>query len=92
MNVCVEGAEGEAMLLALALEGICVSSGSACTTGDLEPSHVLLALGIAPELAHGSLRFTLGHENTEAEVDAVLDVLPQIVERFRAMSPMEKRT
>jgi len=92
VNVCVDGAEGEAMLLALGFEGICVSSGSACTTGDLEPSHVLLALGIPPALAHGSLRFTLGRENTEAQVDAVLDVLPRIVERFRTMSPIEKRT
>jgi len=90
VSVCVEGAEGEAMLLALAIEGISVSSGSACTTGSLDPSHVLLALGIPAEDAHGSLRFTLGHDNTEAHVECVLDLLPKVVARFRAMNPIEK--
>jgi cysteine desulfurase len=87
VNVCVEGAEGEAMLLALDEEGICVSSGSACTSGTLDPSHVLLAMGIPPEIAHGSLRITLGRSNTAEHVERFLEVLPGIVERFRAMNP-----
>ena len=87
VNVCVEGAEGEAMLLALDEEGICVSSGSACTSGTLDPSHVLLAMGIPPEIAHGSLRITLGRSNTAEHVERFLEVLPGIVERFRSMNP-----
>ncbi len=87
LNVVIEGVEGEAMLLRLDAEGIQVSSGSACTTGSLEPSHVLLAIGLPPEVAHGSLRFTLGRENTEEDIRHVLDVLPGIVSRLRAMSP-----
>lgn len=91
VNVCVEGAEGEAMLLSLDMEGICVSSGSACTSGTLNPSHVLLAMGISPEIAHGSLRLTLGRSTTEAEIDFFLDVLPPIVERLRKMSPLKRK-
>ena len=91
VNVCVEGAEGEAMLLSLDMEGICVSSGSACTSGTLNPSHVLLAMGIPPEIAHGSLRLTLGRSTTEAEIDFFLDVLPPIVERLRKMSPLKRK-
>ena len=87
LNVVIDGVEGEAMLLRLDAEGIQVSSGSACTTGSLEPSHVLLAIGLPPEVAHGSLRFTLGRENSEEDIRHVLDVLPAIVSRLRAMSP-----
>jgi len=80
--------EGESILLSLDMEGIAGSSGSACTSGALEPSGVLLAMGIPHELAHGSLRLTLGHSTTEAQVDRVLEVLPGIVARLRAMSPL----
>ncbi len=88
VHVCVEGIEGEAMLLCLDTNKICCSSGSACTTGSLDPSHVLLAMGMAAEVAHGSLRFTLGKENTTEEIDMVLEVFPGIVEKLRAMSPI----
>jgi len=87
LNVSVEGVEGEAMILCLDMNRICVSSGSACTTGSLDPSHVLLAMGIPAEVAHGSLRFTLGRSNTEEHIDLVLKELPPIVERLRKMSP-----
>lgn len=80
--------EGEGMLLGLDMMGIAASSGSACTSASLEPSHVLLAMGIPPEVAHGSLRLTLGHENTEEDVHYLLEVLPGIVERLRSMSPL----
>ena len=90
VNVSVDFAEGESMVLNLDLEGICVSTGSACSSASLEPSHALLALGLSPEQAHGSLRFSLGRENTEADVERVLEVLPGIVARLRAMSPLLK--
>jgi cysteine desulfurase len=90
VNVSVDFVEGESMILNLDLEGICASSGSACTSSSLEPSHVLLALGVLPEQAHCSLRFTLGRENTEADVERVLEVLPGIVAKLRAMSPVVK--
>jgi len=90
VNVSVDFVEGESMLLNLDLEGICASTGSACSSAILEPSHVLLALGLPPEQAHGSLRFTLGRENTEADVEQVLEVLPGIVAKLRAMSPLSK--
>ncbi|HID87567.1 MAG TPA: cysteine desulfurase NifS [Anaerolineae bacterium] len=80
--------EGEGLLLSLDMKGICASSGSACTSASLEPSHVLLAMGIPPEIAHGSLRLTLGHENTEEEINYVLEVLPEAVERLRSISAM----
>lgn len=80
--------EGESLLLSLDLEGIAGSSGSACTSGSLEPSHVLLAMGIPHELAHGSLRLTLGDENTKGDIERVLEVLPPIVKRLRDMSPL----
>lgn len=80
--------EGEGLLLGLDMMGIAASSGSACTSASLEPSHALLALGIPPEVAHGSLRLTLGHENSEEDVDYLLEVLPGIVERLRSMSPL----
>jgi len=82
--------EGEAMLLNLDLAGVCASSGSACTSASLEASHVLLAMGIPPEVAHGSLRLTLGRENTEEDIDYVLEILPGIVQKLRAMSPLYK--
>ena len=78
------------MCLRLDLEGICASTGSACSTGSLEPSHVLLALGLPHEQAHGSLRFSLGKWTTEAEIDRVLDTLPRVVTKLREMSPLLK--
>lgn len=80
--------EGESLLLNLDLKGIAASSGSACTSGSLDPSHVLLAMGITHEIAHGSLRLSLGRENTEEDVDYCLEVLPEIVARLRSMSPL----
>ena len=88
VSICVEGVEGEAMLLCLDAENICVSSGSACTTGSLDPSHVLLAMGLSAEVAHGSLRFSMGRHTIEEEVNRVLEVFPGIVEKLRAMSPV----
>ncbi|HAN94565.1 MAG: cysteine desulfurase NifS [Limnochordia bacterium] len=88
VSVCFEFIEGESLLLNLDLRGIAASSGSACTSGSLDPSHVLLAMGLSHEIAHGSLRLTLGRENTEADVDFVLQEIPGIVERLRAMSPL----
>ena len=88
LNFRVEGVEGEAMILCLDMNRVNVSSGSACTTGSLDPSHVLLAMGIPAELAHGSLRVTLGRDNTEADVDYFLQNFPDIVARLRLMSPV----
>jgi cysteine desulfurase len=88
LNFRVEGIEGEAMILCLDMNRVNVSSGSACTTGSLDPSHVLLAMGIPAELAHGSLRVTLGRGNSEADVDYFLDNFPDIVARLRLMSPV----
>ena len=88
VSVCFEFIEGESLLLNLDLRGIAASSGSACTSGSLDPSHVLLAMGLSHEIAHGSLRLTLGRENTEADVDFVLQEIPGTVERLRAMSPL----
>ena len=90
VNVSVDFVEGESMLLNLDLEGICASTGSACSSASLEPSHVLLALGLAHEQAHGSLRFSLGKWSTDEEIERVLDVLPGIVAKLRAMSPLLK--
>ncbi|MGE5582795.1 MAG: cysteine desulfurase NifS [Bacillota bacterium] len=87
-NFSFEYIEGESMLLNLDLKGIAASSGSACTSGSLEPSHVLLAMGICHEIAHGSLRLTLGKSNTKEEIDYLLTVLPEIVAKLRAMSPL----
>ena len=91
VNVCFEGIEGESLLLLLDEKGIAASSGSACTSGSLDPSHVLLSLGMPHEIAHGSLRLTLSDENTEEDVDYILEVLPPIVERLRSMSPLWER-
>lgn len=88
VNISFEFIEGESMLLLLDMKGICASSGSACTSGSLDPSHVLLAIGLPHEKAHGSLRLTLGHFNTEEEVDVILKELPPIVSRLREMSPL----
>lgn len=88
VNVSIMYVEGESMLLNLDMMGIAASSGSACTSGSLEPSHVLLAMGVPHEVAHGSLRMTLGSANTEEDVDYVVDCLGEIVKRLRAMSPL----
>jgi cysteine desulfurase len=90
-NLVLKGVEGEAMLLQLDNKGIAVSTGSACSSGSLEPSHVLLAIGLAPEIAHGSLRVTVGRYTTEDDVEYLLAELPPIVERLRAMSPVYAR-
>ncbi len=89
-NISIEFIEGESMCLNLDLQGICTSTGSACSSSSLEPSHVLLAMGFPAEQAHGSLRFTLGKWTTEKEIDRVLEVLPPIVAKLRAMSPLWK--
>ena len=88
VNVCFEGIEGESLLLMLDAKGIAASSGSACTSGSLDPSHVLLALGRPHEVAHGSLRLSLSHCNTDADVDHILSVVPGVVEYLRNMSPV----
>ncbi len=88
LNLSFEYVEGESMLLNLDMKGIAASSGSACTSGTLDPSHVLLAMGMKHEVAHGSLRMTLGRETTEEDIDYVLEVLPGIVQRLREMSPL----
>ena len=84
-SFCFEGVEGESILLGLDLQGIAASSGSACTSGSIDPSHVLVAMGLPPEWSHGSLRLTLGKENTDADVDAVLEILPGIIQKLRAL-------
>ena len=91
VNVSIRYIEGEAMLLRLDLAGIAGSSGSACTSGSLDPSHVLLAIGLPHEIAHGSLRLSLSEENTTEEVDYTIDALVEIVERLRAMSPLYEK-
>ena len=91
VNVSVEFVEGESMCLNLDMAGICISTGSACSSSSLEASHVLLAMGLDPVQAHGSLRFTLGKWTTEEEIDKVLEVLPRIVTKLRAMSPLVKK-
>ena len=91
VNISFEGIEGESLLLMLDAKGVAASSGSACTSGSLDPSHVLLAIGLPHEIAHGSLRLSLGDENTEKDVDYILEVLPPIVERLRNMSPLWER-
>jgi cysteine desulfurase len=88
VNFCFEGIEGEAMLLMLDALGICASSGSACTSGSLDPSHVLLALGLPHEIAHGSLRMSFSEYNSKEEVDYIIEKLPPIIQRLRSMSPV----
>ena len=90
VSFCFEGIEGEALLLLLDARGVCASSGSACTSGSLDPSHVLLAIGRPHEIAHGSLRLSLCADNTEEEIDHILEVVPQVVEYLRKMSPVWK--
>lgn len=91
VSLCFEGVEGESLLLMLDLKGVCASSGSACTSGSLDPSHVLLSLGLPHEIAHGSLRLSFSDDNTMEDADYILSVLPGIIERLRSMSPLWDR-
>ena len=84
-SICFEGVEGESILLNLDLLGVAASTGSACTSGSVDPSHVLVAIGLTPEWSHGSLRLTLGKENTEADVETIISALPKIIEKLRAL-------
>jgi cysteine desulfurase len=88
VHFCFEGIEGESLLLYLDDEGIEASSGSACTSGSLDPSHVLLALGRVHDVAHGSLRLTLSYETTDEEIDHIIDAVPRVVARLRDISPV----
>ena len=88
VNMCFEGIEGESLLLKLDEEGICASSGSACTSGSLDPSHVLLAIGLPHEVAHGSLRLSIGEYNDMAQIDHIIEVVPQVVDYLRNISPV----
>ncbi|MDD4422760.1 MAG: aminotransferase class V-fold PLP-dependent enzyme, partial [Eubacteriales bacterium] len=88
INLCFEGIEGESLLLLLDAKGIMASSGSACTSGSLDPSHVLLAIGRPHEIAHGSLRLSLCEYNTEEEADYIIEKVPEVVEYLRNMSPV----
>lgn len=89
VNISFSGVEGESILMALDQKGVCVSTGSACASGSLEPSHVLLSLGLSHQQAHGSIRFTLGKYTTKEEIDYVLKILPDIIKRLRAISPIK---
>ena len=89
-SFCINAIEGESLVLRLDMNGICASTGSACSTGSLDPSHVLLGIGLSHEISHGSLRLTLGPQNTEEDVDYILERLTQVVETLRAMSPIWK--
>jgi len=91
INVSIEGIEGESLLLMLDLNGICASSGSACTSGSLDPSHVLLSIGLKHAVAHGSLRLSIEEDVTEEDADYILEVIPKVVERLRSMSPVWER-
>lgn len=91
-NITFEYVEGESLLMFMDINGICCSTGSACNSASLEPSHVLLSIGVPAEKAHGSLRFTLSHENTDEDVDYILEKLPAIVQRLRDMSPLYNST
>ena len=88
MNFCFEGIEGESLLLLLDRKGIAASSGSACASSSLDPSHVLLAIGLKHEVAHGSLRLSFSDVNDESDADYIIEVLPKIIDRLRAMSPL----
>lgn len=91
VSLCFEGIEGESLLLMLDLKGVAASSGSACTSGSLDPSHVLLSIGLPHEIAHGSLRLSFSDDNTLEDADYILSVLPEIIERLRSMSPLWDR-
>ncbi|MEG0580044.1 MAG: aminotransferase class V-fold PLP-dependent enzyme, partial [Niameybacter sp.] len=91
INVSFHFIEGEGLLLLLDQAGVCASTGSACSSGSLDPSHVLLEIGLPHEIAHGSLRLSLGEGTTDEEVDYVLEVLPKIVQRLRDMSPLYEK-
>ena len=91
LNISFEFVEGESLILRLDMEGICVSTGSACTSGSMEPSHVLAALGLRPQLAQGTVRFSLGRDTTKTEIDEVIEKVPKIIEQMRGMSPEYKR-
>lgn len=91
VNMCFEGIEGESLLLMLDSKGVCASSGSACTSGSLDPSHVLLSIGLKHEVAHGSLRLSFGEDATAEDADYIAEVLPPIIERLRVMSPLWER-
>ena len=91
VNISIRGVEGESLLLSLDNEGICASSGSACTSGSLDPSHVLLSIGLPHEIAHGSLRLSISEETTEEDVDYILKVVPEVVKRLRSWSPLWER-
>lgn len=91
VNISFRGIEGESLLLSLDLEGICASSGSACTSGSLDPSHVLLAIGLPHATAHGSLRLSINEETTDEDVDYILEKVPKVVKKLRAMSPLWER-
>lgn len=88
VNISFEGIEGESLLLLLDMNGICASSGSACTSGSLDPSHVLLAIGLKHEVAHGSLRLTISEDTSDEDIDHILATVPQVVDRLRDMSPL----
>ena len=88
VNFSFRFVEGESLLIMLDMKGICASSGSACTSGSLDPSHVLLAIGLPHEIAHGSLRMTLGEDTTKEDIDVVVDALKEIVQNLRNMSPL----
>ena len=88
MNISFGGIEGEGLLLLLDLNGIAASSGSACTSGSLDPSHVLLAIGLEHGIAHGSLRLSLGSDTTDEDIDYTLETVPKVVTRLREMSPV----
>lgn len=90
-NISIEGIEGESLLLMLDMNGICASSGSACTSGSLDPSHVLLALGLKHEVAHGSLRLSIDENTSDEDIDYILEVVPKVVNRLREMSPLWER-
>lgn len=90
-SFAISAIEGESLVLYLDMEGICTSTGSACSTGSLDPSHVLMAIGLSHEVSHGSLRVTLGRCNTEEEVDYIIETLPKVVEKLRSMSPVWNR-
>ena len=88
VNVSFQFIEGESLLILLDMNNICASSGSACTSGSLDPSHVLLAIGLPHEIAHGSLRLTLSEDNTKEEIDYTVDKIKEVVEKLRNMSPL----